>query len=132
MPTAQSRPRAWAKSGERSGTTGGCADPASPGIRTISSPPPAPRSGHHPVAAQRGQPRPDRLLGFDAGTDAGLDIYSTLTNGRTTANDAFASLWPYNADTPSLYSVNVLTGEPTSIGQFPLDITDLAISLTGS
>ncbi|MEU5700289.1 DUF4394 domain-containing protein [Streptomyces aurantiacus] len=75
---------------------------------------------------------PTGLLGFDAGTDAGLDIYSTLTNGKTTSNDAYASLWPYNADTPSLYNVNVLTGEPTLIGQFPLDITDLAISLTGS
>jgi hypothetical protein len=75
---------------------------------------------------------PTGLLGFDAGTDAGLDIYSTLTNGKTTSNDAFASLTPYNASTPSLYSVNVLTGEPTSLGQFPLNITDLAISLTGS
>ncbi|MDQ0776098.1 hypothetical protein QF026_004564 [Streptomyces aurantiacus] len=75
---------------------------------------------------------PTGLLGFDAGTDAGLDIYSTLTNGKTTSNDAFASLTPYNASTPSLYSVNVLTGEPTPIGQFPLNITDLAISLTGS
>ncbi|MEU9184738.1 DUF4394 domain-containing protein [Streptomyces sp. NPDC048484] len=72
------------------------------------------------------------LLGFDAGTDAGLDIYSYLTNGKTTSNAAFASLTPYGADTPSLYALNVLTGEPSLIGQFPLNITDLAISLTGS
>ncbi|WP_221348480.1 DUF4394 domain-containing protein [Streptomyces beigongshangae] len=75
---------------------------------------------------------PTGLLGFDALTDAGLDIYSDLTNGRTTANTAFASLTPYNAGTPSLYTVNIFTGEPTLVGQFPLNITDLAVSLTGS
>ncbi|MFS8200351.1 DUF4394 domain-containing protein [Streptomyces sp. CWNU-52B] len=75
---------------------------------------------------------PTGLLGFDTGIDAGLDIYSTLSNGKTVSNDAFASLTPYGASTPSLYGVNVLTGEPTAIGQFPLNITDLAISLTGS
>ncbi|MFD7712759.1 DUF4394 domain-containing protein [Streptomyces sp. NPDC059785] len=71
------------------------------------------------------------LLGFDAGTNAGMDIFSTLSNGKTIANDAFASLTPYGASTPSLYSVNLLTGEPTSIGQFPLNITDLAITISG-
>ncbi|KAA0940210.1 DUF4394 domain-containing protein, partial [Streptomyces apricus] len=72
------------------------------------------------------------LLGFDAGLDAGLDVYSTLSNGKTVANDAFASLLPYNATRASFYSVNVLTGEPTVIGQFPLNVTDVAISLTGT
>jgi len=75
---------------------------------------------------------PTGLLGFDALTDAGLDIYSALTNGKTTANTAFASLTPYNATLPSLYTLNVLTGEPTPVGQFPLNITDLAVSLTGN
>ncbi|MFJ4829473.1 DUF4394 domain-containing protein [Streptomyces sp. NPDC088747] len=72
------------------------------------------------------------LLGFDAGLNAGLDIFSYLTNGKTTSIAAFATLAPYGASTPSLYSLNVLTGEPTAIGQFPLNITDLAISLTGT
>jgi hypothetical protein len=71
-------------------------------------------------------------LTFNAGADSGLDIYSDLTNGKTTANTAFASLTPPGAGTPSLYSVNLLTGEPTVVGRFPLNITDLAISLTGS
>jgi hypothetical protein len=71
-------------------------------------------------------------LGLDAGANAGLDIYSTLTGGKTTANTAFASLTPYGASTPSLYSVDLLTGATASVGQFPLNITDLAISLTGS
>ncbi|MBQ0847967.1 DUF4394 domain-containing protein [Streptomyces sp. BH-SS-21] len=75
---------------------------------------------------------PTGLLGFDAGVDAGLDIYSTLTNGKTTSNDAFASLLPYGSTRAFFYSVNVLTGEPTSIGQFPLNVTDIAISLTGT
>ncbi|MFF3485029.1 DUF4394 domain-containing protein [Streptomyces sp. NPDC002701] len=75
---------------------------------------------------------PTGLLGFDAGVDAGFDIYSTLTNGKTTSNDGFASLLPYNATRPFFYSVNVLTGEPTAIGQFPLNVTDVAISLTGT
>ncbi|WP_376735920.1 DUF4394 domain-containing protein [Streptomyces broussonetiae] len=71
------------------------------------------------------------LLGFDANLDAGLDIFSTVTNGRTTANDAFASLTAYGASTPSLYSLNILTGEPTAIGRFPLNITDIAITTSG-
>lgn len=75
---------------------------------------------------------PTGLLGFDALTDAGLDIHSDLTNGRTTANTAFAVLTPYSATLPSLYTLDVLTGEPALVGQFPLNITDLAVSLTGS
>jgi len=71
------------------------------------------------------------LLGFDANLDSGMDIFSTLTNGKTTANAAFASLTPYGASTPSLYSVDILTGSPTLIGQFPLNITDIAITTTG-
>ncbi|MFM9607555.1 DUF4394 domain-containing protein [Streptomyces sp. V2] len=72
------------------------------------------------------------LLGFDANLDAGFDMFSTLTNGRTTANAAFASLTPYGASTPTLYSVDVLSASVTPIGQFPLNITDLAITLTGT
>ncbi|MFH8794129.1 DUF4394 domain-containing protein [Streptomyces sp. NPDC017941] len=71
-------------------------------------------------------------LTVDAGADAGLDVYSQLTQGKTTANSAFATLTPAGARTSSLYGVNLLTGEATSVGQFPLSVTDLAISLTGS
>nr|WP_241845643.1 DUF4394 domain-containing protein [Streptomyces silvensis] len=70
-------------------------------------------------------------LTVDAGADAGLDIYSELSKGKTVDNTAFATLTPAGARTSSLYGVNLLTGEATSIGQFPLPVTDLAVSLTG-
>lgn len=82
--------------------------------------------------ANNGTLAPTGSIGLDAGLNAGLDIYSTLSGGRTTDNAAFATLTPNGAATPSLYTVNVFTGQATSIGQFPLNITDLAISLTGS
>lgn len=62
----------------------------------------------------------------------GLDIFSHLSNGRATSVAAFASLTPCGASTPTLYSVNLVAGEPTPISQFPLDITFLAVTLTGS
>ncbi|MGC9538295.1 DUF4394 domain-containing protein [Streptomyces sp. UG1] len=71
-------------------------------------------------------------LGFDAQPNAGLDIFSYLSGGKTTSVAAFASLTPYGASTPTLYSVNLVTGEPTAIGRFPLNITSLAVTLTGS
>ncbi|WP_198655319.1 DUF4394 domain-containing protein [Streptomyces geranii] len=71
-------------------------------------------------------------LGFDANLDAGYDIFSTTVGGKTTANTAFASLTPYGASTPSLYGIDILTGTPTVIGQFPLNITDITITISGS
>ncbi|MFD9981188.1 DUF4394 domain-containing protein [Streptomyces massasporeus] len=82
--------------------------------------------------ANNGTLAPTGSLGIDAGINAGMDIYSTLSGGKTVDNVAFASLTPNGAGTPSLYGINVFTGQATSIGQFPLNITDLAISLTGS
>ncbi|EFL30129.1 conserved hypothetical protein [Streptomyces viridochromogenes DSM 40736] len=82
--------------------------------------------------ANNGTLAPTGSLGIDAGINAGMDIYSTLSGGKTVDNAAFASLTPYGANTPSLYGINIFTGQATSIGQFPLNITDLAISLTGS
>ncbi|MEU2790277.1 DUF4394 domain-containing protein [Streptomyces sp. NPDC007100] len=75
---------------------------------------------------------PTGNLGINAGLNAGLDIYSTLSNGKTVDNAAFASLTPNGASTPSLYSINIFTGQATPIAQFPLNITDLAITLTGT
>ncbi|GAA4311046.1 DUF4394 domain-containing protein [Streptomyces venetus] len=82
--------------------------------------------------ANNGTLAPTGSLGIDAGINAGMDIYSTLSGGKTVDNAAFASLTPSGANSPSLYGIDVLTGQATSIGQFPLNITDLAISLTGS
>ncbi|PRY44564.1 DUF4394 domain-containing protein [Umezawaea tangerina] len=70
-------------------------------------------------------------LTVDAGTNAGFDIFSVLTNGKTTSVLGFATLVAPNG-TASLYSVNLLSGDVSAIGQFPLPFTDLAISLTGS
>ncbi|MEU1554923.1 DUF4394 domain-containing protein [Streptomyces scabiei] len=82
--------------------------------------------------ANNGTLAPTGSLGLDAQLKAGMDIYSTLSGGKTVDNAAFASLTPNGANLPSLYSVNVFTGEATVVKQFPLNITDLAISLTGS
>ncbi|WP_190093496.1 DUF4394 domain-containing protein [Streptomyces melanogenes] len=82
--------------------------------------------------ANNGTLSPTGSLTLDASPNAGLDIFSNLTNGKTNSNIAFASLTPYGASTPSLYSINLFTGEATAVGQFPLNITDLAITLTGS
>lgn len=82
--------------------------------------------------ANNGTLSPTGSLTIDAGPNAGLDIFSNLSNGKTTSNIAFASLTPYGSSTPSLYGINLFTGEATSVGQFPLNITDLAITLTGS
>ncbi len=76
---------------------------------------------------------PTGLLGFDANLDAGYDIFSTLTNGKTTANTAFATITPYNGRA-SFYSIDILTGAPTLIGTFPnsVQITDFTITISGS
>lgn len=77
-------------------------------------------------------------LGIDAQINAGMDIYSTLSGGKTIDNAAFATLAPSGAGTPSLYTINVFTGQATLVdpdparAKFPLNITDVAISLTGS
>ncbi len=86
--------------------------------------------------ANNGTLAPTGNLGIDAQINAGMDIYSTLSGGKTVNNTAFASLTPYGAGTPSLYTINLFTGEATLVdaqyAQFPLNITDVAISLTGS
>ena len=70
-------------------------------------------------------------LTVDAGANAGFDIYSTLSNGKAVAAAGFATLVGTNG-TSSLYSINLLNGTATGLGQIPLPITDLAITLTGS
>jgi hypothetical protein len=72
-------------------------------------------------------------LGFDADANAGFDIFSDLTGGKTTALTAFATLTPVvPADQPRLqnfYGVDLLTGTTNLIGTFPLDVTDVAVAL---
>jgi hypothetical protein len=77
---------------------------------------------------------PTGALGVDASANAGFDIFSTLTNGKTTAATAFATIIPSGSTRAALYSVNLLTGATSLVGQFPslVPITDIAITLTGS
>ncbi|MGM1060254.1 DUF4394 domain-containing protein [Saccharothrix sp. Mg75] len=67
-------------------------------------------------------------LGFDAQANAGLDIYSDLTGGRTTSVSFFATLTPAGGSS-TFYGVNPFTGATTSLGRFPLGISDVAIAL---
>lgn len=87
--------------------------------------------------ANNGTLAPTGSLGIDAQTNAGLDIFSSVSGGKTVGNAAYATLTASGTVRPSLYSINLFTGEATLVSdalgsRFPLNITDLAISLTGS
>jgi len=79
--------------------------------------------------ANNGTLAPTGALGVDAGLNAGFDIYSELVNGKAVSANAFATLSAGSGSQTSLYSVNLLTGSATAVGQFPLGITDIAIAL---
>ncbi|MFK4222527.1 DUF4394 domain-containing protein [Streptomyces sp. NPDC019890] len=78
--------------------------------------------------ANSGTLAPTGALGVDAGRNAGFDIFSDLTSGKTTSVSAFATLTSASGSA-TLYSVNLFTGATASVGQFPLPITDIAIAL---
>ncbi|MER7858000.1 DUF4394 domain-containing protein [Amycolatopsis japonica] len=81
--------------------------------------------------ANNGFLSPTGALGVDTGPIAGFDIYSDLTNGKTTSVSGFAVLNPASG-TSAFYSVNLLTGAAAKIGDFPLPIGDVAVALDGS
>jgi hypothetical protein len=81
--------------------------------------------------ANNGTLAPTGSLTVDAAANAGFDIFSTLSGGKAVSVAGFATLVGYDGSA-SLYSVNLLNGTATPIGKFPLAITDLAISLSGS
>lgn len=66
-------------------------------------------------------------LGIDAGSNAGLDIYSARTSGRAVTNVAYATLQVNSIY--GLYKVDLLTGLPTLVGRFgpALPVSDLAV-----
>lgn len=70
-------------------------------------------------------------LGFDVGPNAGFDMFSSLSGGKTIANTGFATLTSSAGGLPQLYTIDPLAATTTSVGQFPLPITDIAVSLTG-
>ncbi|MFC5801808.1 DUF4394 domain-containing protein [Streptomyces formicae] len=67
-------------------------------------------------------------LGVDAGLTAGFDIYSSAKSG---SNDGFAVLQGAGSSTFSFYRINLLTGEATSRGAFPVNdqVVDIAVPL---
>ncbi|MEJ3744928.1 DUF4394 domain-containing protein [Actinomycetes bacterium KLBMP 9797] len=68
-------------------------------------------------------------LGVDAGANAGLDIFSDLTNGKTTTVFAFGAFTSPSSGVATLYDIHLITGRATRIGDFPLAIADIAIGL---
>jgi hypothetical protein len=70
-------------------------------------------------------------LGVDAGLDAGFDIFSDLSNGKTVSVSGFAAIVPSGGQA-TLYTVNLLTGELAPVDAFPLNITDIAVDLDKS
>lgn len=78
--------------------------------------------------ANAGLLSPTGALGVDTGPIAGFDIFSDLTNGKTTSVSAFAVLNPA-AGPSTFYSVDLLTGAAKKVGDFPLPIGDVAVAL---
>jgi hypothetical protein len=78
--------------------------------------------------ANNGTTAPTGAFGADIGPNAGFDIYSDLTGGKTTSVSGFAVATPPGGAS-TLYGVNLLTGAATSIGAFPLPFGDIAVAL---
>lgn len=69
-------------------------------------------------------------LCVNVGPNAGLDIYSELSNGTAISNTAFGT-FRTPAGTTGLYSVDLGTGSCSAIGTFPnvFPVTDIAVAL---
>lgn len=79
--------------------------------------------------ANTGQLAPTGSLGFDVGLSAGFDIFSDLNGGRTVSNTGFVALIPASSGIATFYQVDMLAALLTPVGQFPLQITGIAIQL---
>ena len=67
------------------------------------------------------------MLGVDAGSNAGFDIYSQLSNGVSVANLGLASLMTDGKY--GFYFINLTTGNATLLGNFDENVVDVAIPL---
>jgi hypothetical protein len=69
-------------------------------------------------------------LGVNAGPDAGFDIFSDLSAGKTVDVTGFAALLNPSG-VATFYTVNLFTGETTNVGQFPtrVPLSDVAVAL---
>ncbi|GIH95157.1 DUF4394 domain-containing protein [Planobispora siamensis] len=81
--------------------------------------------------ANAGNLAPTGKLGLDAAEGAGFDVFSTLRNGVTVSNAAYATL--KTPDGYRFHSVDLLTGTASRIGVFPKNrqVTDIAVQLDG-
>ncbi|ONI75011.1 hypothetical protein ALI144C_40290 [Actinosynnema sp. ALI-1.44] len=79
--------------------------------------------------ANNGLLAPVGSLGVDTGANAGFDVYSDLSGGKTVSNTAFATFTPPSGSPATLYSVNLFTGTTAALGQFPFPLTDIAVGL---
>jgi hypothetical protein len=61
--------------------------------------------------------------------DAGADIFSDLSSGKTVTNTAFVVGVMTGSMVGSLYTVDILTGAATEVGDFRLPVTDIAVTL---
>jgi hypothetical protein len=73
---------------------------------------------------------PTGKLGVDASLNAGFDIFSDLSVGKTITNTAFGAFIPLNSRA-SFYMVDVLTGAATKVGDFPsiAPVNEVAVML---
>jgi hypothetical protein len=67
-------------------------------------------------------------LGGPFNPNAGFDIFADLVGGKTVSNTAFATLTP-SGGRATLFTVELLTGAVSPVGQFPLPISDIAVAL---
>lgn len=77
--------------------------------------------------ANAGTLAPTGGLGVDAGSNAGLDIYSTVRGGKATSVQAFATLQV--GGRYALYTVDLLTGATDRVGNLSGAVSDVAIPL---
>ncbi|GIH79228.1 DUF4394 domain-containing protein [Planobispora longispora] len=81
--------------------------------------------------ANAGNLAPTGKLGVDATGGAGFDVFSTLRDGVTVSNTAYATLKVGNGY--RFHSVDLLTGAAVQIGAFPRNrqVVDIAVQLAG-
>lgn len=82
--------------------------------------------------ANSGTLSPTGMLGVDAGSSAGFDVYSDVRAGSTVGNRGFASLSV--GGKYGLYRVSLLTGDVVAEGRFPTyrQVSDIAVRLDKS
>lgn len=84
------------------------------------------------VPANSGLLSPVGKLGAGAGVDSGLDVYSDLSGGSTSAavsNTAYAAV-PLGT-TYRFTKVDLLTGRLSNVGTFSKRVTDIAVDMDG-